>query len=131
MAAIAEKYVACKAYNATIDGYDADVIDGGYTLTCGSDEVTNTNSAGFHESVATIKKANLNFTAAWKVTSPGPSLVEGSVYAVVIDGGAGNPYFSGNVRFTSVGNPVLKMKAGVKLSLTGESEGSYTTTRPS
>jgi len=128
-----EDYLSCInstfTYGATPDTASLNIIDGGYTLSFGVEEMTNNGSGGAYEDVKTYKQMEGNFTGAYVSGTP-PTFKSGEIYPVVIDCPNG-PYFAGNCRFNQVENPVLDVKAGVKYKFGLRSQGAFTTVRPS
>lgn len=132
--ALPETYVPCLESIFTIgttpDTATLKVIDGGYTLSFGVDEMTNNQSGAAYEDVKTYQTMTGQFTCAWVAGTP-PVFKAGDLFNIVIDNENENgPYFSGKVRFNEVQNPVLDVKAGLKFQFSIRNQGAITTTRP-
>ncbi len=125
MAALAETYVACVTLPATIDGVAAVVMEGGFTPDFDVDEMSNDAGGGHYEDVKCIDKATLSLGLAFKTAI---AKVSGLIYMVTINcpaGVAGVPYFSGPVRVKFDAGGIVNVKEGVKIKMTGTSQGAY------
>jgi hypothetical protein len=126
---VSEVYIG-QSDNVTISlgTVECDVMDGSYTIESETDEMTNTGSGGWKESVGTIRRASGSFRIPWRSATP-PGWVVGIKYAMIVDVNGAN-YLSGNVRVTRMEFPGANPKEGVKVMLNWESEGAMSTTRP-
>ncbi len=133
MAAVAEKYVACKNMTFTLDSVAQIVLDGGFTFDQSTDDFTSNVSEGHGEDIATNDRHNFNLTLAYNGDVP-PAWVEGAKYNFILDGNAtwiadGGIYRSGVMRVgTTEYN--LSPKEGLKIKLTGTSQGAIVKVRP-
>lgn len=132
MPAVTEKYVSCRGFSVTLDtSAVGNIEDGGYKIEVAVDETTNLDGGGGYEDAPTVTKFSGSFKVAWPAGGTGmPTVEEGKVYPIVIDGGAGNRYLGGNVRITSTDNPVLNVKAAVHVNYSWNGQGLPVTVRP-
>lgn len=114
--------------SVTLGGVACDVISGTYSVESMTDEMTNTGSGGWYESVGTIQKATGNFMLAWRASAP-PQWAQGLVYELIIDNSNAN-YFEGDVRVLKIDYPGANPKEGVKVTINWESQGQCSTDRP-
>lgn len=130
--ALPETYVPCIDSTFTIGATPntavLQVIDGGYTLSFGVDEMTNNGSGGAYEDVKTYKSLEGSFTGAYESGSV-LAFNAGDIFPIVVDSPDG-PYLACNARFNQVELPVLDVKAGLKYKFTIKNQGAITTTRP-
>lgn len=131
--ALTETYVACIASTFTLGASPntsvLKIIDGGYTISFGVDEMTNNGSGGAYEDVKTYKSVEGSFTGAFESGTP-PVFNAGDIFPIVINN-ANGPYLSCNARFNQVEMPVLDVKAGLKYKFTIKSQGAIVVVDPS
>lgn len=138
------EYLAGKGAICTINGTPMAVEEGSYTATSSVDEVTNLQSGGFYEDVATIKRATCSIRCVYDGDEP-PDFDEGDVVALSITQPAvaadpladppiearpAGPGISGNFRITQMTYPYVNPKVAVKYSFEASSNGAYVKTVP-
>lgn len=133
-APLPETWVPCIESTLTIgtspDTSELKIIDGGYTLSFGVDEMTNNKSGGAYEDVKTYRMVEGQFTGAFEKGTP-PIFNAGDIFPIVIDNqGENGAYLACNARFNGVEMPVLDVRAGLKYRFTIKNQGAITTVRP-
>lgn len=133
-ATVAETFLNCINSTFTVtdtavpaNTWSATVTDGGVTVTTEEDDMTNNKSGAAYESVGTILKHEADVTIAYESTFPA-TFVPRAMFHIVIDHPLG-PYFSGNWRVISIGNPVFNVKGGLKLPVKLTGQGAISRTR--
>lgn len=130
-ATVAETLINCINSTFTVgvtpDTWAATITDGGVTITTEEDDMTNNKSGAAYESVGTILKHEADVTIAYESTFP-VTFVPRAMFPIIIDHPLG-PYFSGNWRVVSIGNPVFNVKGGLKCPVKLTSQGAISRTR--
>lgn len=134
LTSIAETYVPCVGAIVTVGTtVIGDVMDGGYSIEYGVDDMTNNSGGGDYDDVKTIRKTTGTLKVAWPAAG-GPGLAVGTKYALIIDlGGTGAtapPYLSGNCRINKADLPTLDVHKGVVCTFSFTMVGAINTTHP-
>lgn len=118
-------YLAAKNNVTTLKGVVMKAEAGTLNLNISTDEVTNSASGGYHEDVATIKKAVISGGRFVYDSDDPPTFEEGELVPLTVTM-VGGPTLSGTFRVGSISIPMLDVKAAVHFSFDLTSQGPYT-----